>query len=265
MAPFRALRARCDLLLRFSGQYLRSRYRESLLGPAWALVVPLSQLIVFSFVFTSIIPSRWPNVDSSSLVFSLNLFCGIAVYSAFSEILTRSTTILSENSSYIKRVLFPLEIMPVSIVLTALVGLLISFALLVLVHCLIGESLPPLQVVSLPLILTPFFVLLAGVAWFVAAVSIYLPDFRHAALPLTSLLMFLSPVLFPLSAVPEPYRFFIVLNPVTVPIEQFRMVLVVGAWPDLMVLAGYAAVAWIIAWFGYATFAVLRRGFADVV
>ncbi|WP_338824285.1 ABC transporter permease [Bradyrhizobium septentrionale] len=251
--------------MRFSGQDLRSRYRESFLGPAWALVVPLCQLAVFSFVFTSILHSRWSGGEAGSFLFPLNLFCGISVYSVFSEIVTRSTTILSENSSYIKRVVFPLEVMPISIVLTALIGFLISLSILLVGYCIIRESLPPVQALSLPLILVPFFVLLAGLAWLLAGISVYLPDFRHAIFPIVSLLMFLSPVLFPLSSVPEPYRFAIAWNPVTVPIEQLRNALLLGTWPDPLLLAGYAAVAWAVAWLGYATFAVLRRGFADVV
>ncbi len=265
LAPFMALWLHWDLLMRFSGQDLRSRYRESLLGPAWALVVPLFQLAVFSFVFTSILPSRWSGGEAGSFLFPLNLFCGISVYSVFSEVVTRSTTILSENSSYIKRVVFPLEVMPISIVLSALIGFFISLAVLLLGYCLIRESLPAVQALSLPLILVPFFVLLAGLAWFFAGISVYLPDLRHAIFPIVSLLMFLSPVLFPLSSVPEPYRLVIAWNPVTVPIEALRNALVLGAWPDPLLLVGYGAVAWAVAWLGYATFVVLRRGFADVV
>lgn len=263
-APFRALWLHWDLLLRFSTQDLRSRYRESFLGPVWALIVPLCQLAVFGFVFTSILPSRW-SVGEAGFLFPLNLFCGIAVYSAFSEIVTRSTTILTENSSYIKRVVFPLEIMPISVVLTAVVGFVVSLTMLLLASCLLRESLPPVQTLSLPVILVPFFILLVGLAWLFAGISVYLPDLRHAVFPLVSLLMFISPVLFPLSSVPEPYRFAIAWNPVTVPIEQLRNALIVGAWPDPLVLASYTAVAWIVAWFGYASFIVLRRGFADAV
>lgn len=265
LAPFRSLWRNRDLLWRFSKQDLRSRYRESFLGPVWALVIPLCQLAVFTFVFTSILPSRWPVGGAGSLLFPINLFCGISVYSVFSEILTRSTTTLSENSSYIKRVVFPLEVMPISVVLTAVIGFLISLAILLLGSCLIRGSSPPMQVLSLPLILVPFFVLLAGVAWLFAAISVYLPDFRHAVFPIVSLLMFLSPVLFPVSSIPTSYQFAIAFNPVTIPIEQLRDALVVGVWPDLPVLALYAAEAWVVAWLGYATFAVLRRGFADVV
>jgi lipopolysaccharide transport system permease protein len=253
------------LLRRVSEQELSTRYRESLLGPLWAILLPLAQLVVFTFVFGQIIPSRLGTTNQGPLELPLNLFAGILIYTLFSEVVTRSATVLSENASYIKRVVFPVEILPISIILTAFANMAISLLLLILAITVTRAELPPVTALALPLVVLPFLLMLAGLSWMTSAISLYLPDFRHAVTPAVGLFMFLSPVLFPVSSIPESYRIFVYLNPVTVPVEQLRAILLQGAPPDAALLALYAIIAWFVAWLGYGWFVILRRGFADVV
>lgn len=265
LAPMFALFKNWNLLKRVTTQELATRYRESFLGPFWALLVPLAQLAVFTFIFGSVLKSRWPGVNHATLDFPLNLFCGIIIYTMLAETLTRSATIMVDNVTYIKRVVFPVEILPVSAVVVSAVNFLAAFILLVIFFAFSRLEIPLVAILMMPVILAPFFVMLAGLAWLIAATGVYLRDIRHAIGPVMSLMMFLSPVLFPIASIPEQYRIFIYLNPVAVPVEQMRLVLMQGGWPDFYVVGIYALISWVIAWGGHAWFSILRRGFADVV
>lgn len=264
-APFTVGVRHWTLLRRVSEQDLTSRYRESLLGPLWAVLVPLAQLVVFTFVFGTILQSRWGGTSQNALDLPLNLFAGILIHAVFAEVVTRSTTILSENTSYIKRVVFPVEILPLSIIISAFVNMVVSLTLLVLALAIGHGGFAPASVLLAPVVLLPLMIMLCGLSWLVSATTVYLPDFRHAVSPMVTLLMFLSPVLFPLSSIPEDYRFLVYLNPITVPVEQLRAVLIRAELPDFWLLGHYTVIALFIAWLGYVWFGILRRGFADVV
>jgi lipopolysaccharide transport system permease protein len=265
LAPFTEVFRHRTLLRRVSEQDLSARYKESFLGPLWAVLVPLAQLVVFTFVFGRIIPSRWAGANQGVMDLPLNLFAGIIVHTVFAEVVTRSTAVLSENTAYIKRVVFPIQILPVSIIVTACVNMLVSLVLLVLAIAFVHSTFPIASALMAVVILLPLMIMLCGIAWLVSATAVYLPDFRHAVSPVVSLLMFLSPVLFPVSSIPEDYRVFVYLNPITVPVEELRAVIIRGEAPDFGIVSQYAAIALLIAWVGYVWFAVLRRGFADVV
>lgn len=265
LAPFTVGFRHRILLRRVSQQDLSARYKDSLLGPVWAVLVPLAQLVVFTFVFGTIMPSRWGSPSQGTLDLPLNLFAGILIHAVFAEVVTRSTTILGENAAYIKRVVFPVEILPLSIIISAFVNMLVSLSLLVLALAIGHGGFAPASILLTPLILLPLMIMLCGLSWFVSATTVYLPDFRHAVSPVVTLLMFLSPVLFPLSSIPQGYRFLVYMNPITVPVEQLRAVLIRAELPDFWLLGQYAAIALVVAWLGYVWFGILRRGFADVI
>ena len=253
------------LLKRISAQDLAVRYKESFLGPLWAVLVPLAQLAVFTFVFGTIMQSRWGGSSQGAMDLPLNLFAGILVHTFFAEVITRSTAILGDNSSYIKRVVFPIEILPLSVVITACVNMLVSLLLLIVAVALVHPGSAVSMVVFVPFLLMPLVIMLCGLGWLMAATSLYLPDLKQVVSPVVALLMFLSPVLFPVSSIPENYRFLVYLNPITLPVEQLRSVLILGQMPDFWLLGQYLVVALLVAWVGHAWFAILRKGFADVV
>lgn len=265
LAPLTALSRHHYLLSRIVAQDLKARYRESILGFVWALILPLAQLAVFTFVFGTIIPARWPSAGLTPLDFPLVLFCGIIMFTAFAEAITRAPTTLVEGAVYIKRVVFPVQILPVSTVAVAMVNLVFAIVLLIAGSCLAHGRLPQLEILYIPVIICPFALLLLGLCWLLSAAGLYLQDLRHAISPVVSLLLFLSPILYPPSAVPEKVRSLLYFNPITVPVEQLRAVVIYQVQPDLQQLTIYALVAWLIAWAGYAWFVILRRGFADVV
>lgn len=265
LAPFYSAFGHLTLLRRISAHDLSVRYKESLLGPLWAVLMPLAQLAVFTFVFGTIMTFRWGGSSQGPMDLPLNLFAGILVHTFFAEVITRSTAILGENASYIKRVVFPIEILPITVVITACVNMLVSLLLLVVAIALVQSLSAVVMVAFVPLLLMPLVIMLCGLAWFMAATSVYLPDLRHLISPVVALLMFLSPVLFPVSSIPQAYQFLVYLNPITLPVEQLRSVLILGQAPDFWLIGQYSIVAIIVTWLGHAWFAILRRGFADVV
>lgn len=265
LAPFRDTLKNWYLVRRLTDQDLALRYRDSVMGPLWVFLIPLSQLLVFSLIFGTVFPSRWHG-GSGGLEVALNIFCGIVVFAAFSEAISRSASVLLQNRSYITKVVFPLETLPVSVVAVAAVNLLVSLGLLVAVVAVTKHGFGVLlSIVYLPLILAPFLVMLLGLCWLIASSAVYVRDIGHAIGPATNLMMFLSPVLYPLSALPEVLRWVVYLNPISVPIEQLRVVVLQQAPPNFLVLLVYSLAACAVAWAGYLWFSVLRKGFADVV
>jgi lipopolysaccharide transport system permease protein len=169
------------------------------------------------------------------------------------------------NVSYIKKVVFPLEILPIVVLISELFNVLISSIILIVMYfCVIG--IPPLTVLLLPIIIFPLVVMVLGLLWFISALGVYLRDMRQLITVLLGMMAFVSPLLYPLSMITTPLFLRIVyFNPLTVPLEQVRHALFWGAPPDWRIWAGYLAGAWLTAWVGLLWFTHAQRGFADVV
>lgn len=196
--------------------------------------------------------------------FAIILFSGLIVFQLFAEVVTRAPTLVLANTNYVKKVVFPLEILPA----VALGSALFQAAVSVLV--LFGFMLPvygavPLTALWLPVVLAPFCLLILGLAWFLAALGVYLRDINQVLGTVVTALLFLSPIFFPLSALPDWIRPTVALNPISLPVEQTRAVLIWDSAPDFSALAAYSAVALSIAVLGYLFFQNVRRGFADVL
>lgn len=263
VTPFLVIWRNKHLLRRLVVQELQSRYRGSLLGVLWSILVPLSQLLVFTFVFTAIIPARWGGNGGGVGEFALVLFAGLIVYGLFSETVGRAPMLLLENPSYLKKVVFPVELLGVSALCVALVNALISLAIL-LVFDLSLKGTMSVAIISLPFVLMPFLLLLCGLIWFLSATGVYIRDLRYAVGPVLSLLLFLSPVLYPAAALPPQYSWIFALNPLVPVIEQTRAIINHGQWPDPIAVAGLWAMGFFSTWLGYLWFCGTRRGFADV-
>jgi len=264
LTPFVVVWKNKHLLRRLVAQELQSRYRGSLLGVLWSVLVPLSQLLVFTFVFTSVIPSRWGGNSGNVGDFSLVLFAGLIVYGLFSEAVGRAPMLLLENPSYLKKVVFPVELLGVSALCVAVVNALISLAILLLFKLVLTGAVS-VSIVALPLVLVPFLLLLCGLIWFLAATGVYIRDLRYAVGPLLSLMMFLSPVFYPASALPPQFAWIFALNPLVPVIEQVRAIVLYDQWPTMASVAGLWALGMMSIWLGYLWFSGTRRGFADVV
>lgn len=240
------------------------RYRGSVLGLLWSFFNPILMLAVYTFVFSVVFQARWGEAVGGKTEFALTLFAGIIVHSLFAECVNRAPGLILNNVSYVKKVVFPLEILPWVALGSALFHALISIAVLLLAYALIHHSLN-WTVVFLPLLLLPFILLILGLSWFLAATGVYLRDIGQITGFFTTALLFLSPVFYPASALPETYRGLLNLNPLTFVIEQTRNLTLSGVLPDWAGLMIYSFFCVAAAWAGLFWFQKTRRGFADVL
>jgi lipopolysaccharide transport system permease protein len=246
-----------------------ARYRGSIFGVLWHFMNPLLMLAMYTFVFAILFKAKWPNMDSNqglegSAGFALMIFSGMIIHSFFVEVLQKSATIIVNNSNYVKKVIFPLEIFPLAIVGGALLNLAIGIMILLGFAFLSGVA-PSVYLLFLPITLLPLVLISLGISWMLASLGVFIRDIGNVISLLAAALLFLSPVFYPLAQIPERYRDFAYLNPLTITIEEMRKALFYSQAPDIIMLliqslAGVAIVA-----IGFAWFAKSRKGFADIL
>lgn len=240
------------------------RYRGSVMGLLWSFFNPVLMLTVYTFVFSEIFKARWSGGSDSKSEFALVLFAGLIVFNLFAECINRAPDLILSNANYVKKVIFPLEILPFVNLLSALFHTTISLIVWLLAY-LILFGVPHATALYLPLIILPFMLFIMGLSWALASLGVYLRDVGQLISIVTTVLMFLSPLFYPATALPEAYRHLLYLNPLTPAIEQMRAVLYFGHTPDFSLLGAYWAATLVIAWLGFAWFQKTRKGFADVL
>lgn len=240
------------------------RYRGSFLGILWSFFNPVFMLGVYTFFFSVVFKARWTGGGNSKTEFALVLFAGMIVFNLFSECVKRAPDLILSNVNYVKKVVFPLEILPFVAFAAAAFHLLVS-VLVWLVFYVVFFGTPQLTVTLLPLILLPLALLTLGLSWFLASLGVYLRDVGQVVGVLTTALLFLSPIFYPVTALPQNYQVFLHLNPLTHIIEQTREVLVWGNVPDPKVWGISLFVSAGIAWSGFVFFQKTRKGFSDVL
>lgn len=240
------------------------RYRGSVMGILWSFLNPLFLLAVYTFVFSEIFKARW-NVESDSKTeFALVLFAGLLIFNLFAECINRAPGLILANPNYVKKVVFPLEILPVVVLLAGAFHALISLGVWMLAY-LVFFGIPHATIVYLPFIVFPLMLFILGTSWALASLGVYLRDVGQFIGVITMVLMFMSPVFYQATSLPAAYRHFIYLNPLTPAIEQARDVLFWGKAPDLQMLGFCWMASLFIAWLGFAWFQKTRQGFADVI
>jgi len=240
------------------------RYRGSAMGILWSFLNPILMLTVYTFVFNVVFRARWGGEDSSKIEFAIILFVGLIIHALFAECVNRAPSLILGNVTYVKKVVFPLEILPWVAMGSALfhlsISVLVLLAAFALTHFYVHWT-----IVFLPLLLVPLVLLTMGITWFVASVGVFLRDVGQTTGIITTIMLFLSPVFFPVSSLPEAYRVLLQVNPLTFMIEQAREVVVWGRPPDWQGLGIYLLLSLIVAWLGLYWFQKTRRGFADVL
>ena len=212
-----------QLIVQMTKREVVGRYKGSAMGLAWSFFNPVLMLLVYTFVFSEIFKSRWGGVggDDSKTQFSVVLFVGMIVLGLFSEVVNRAPSLILGNVNYVKKVIFPLEILPIITMGAALFHSLISLCVLLAAFALFNGYLQ-WTAVFIPLVLLPLVIVTTGLAWILAAIGVFLRDVGQTIGIITTVLMFLSPVFYPVTAVPERFRPFIMANPLTFIIEQAR-------------------------------------------
>lgn len=254
-----------DLLYQMSVRDIHARYRGSLLGVLWMILTPLLMLAIYTFVFGVVFQARWgTNGESDTLGFALTLYSGLIVHSLLGDVLTRSTSIILQHGNYVKKVVFPLGILPVMVVSSALFFFIIQLAVLLVVMLLCGYTIPPTALL-IPLVIAPLLLFCLGAGWMIASIGVFIRDLQHLMGLLVTMLLFLSPIFYPASALPEAYRPLLYLNPLTPIIENLRAVLMDGRMPDWNMLVAYALLSLLFCQLGHVWFNRTRKGFNDVL
>lgn len=253
------------LIVQLAGRDIAARYRGSMLGMGWSLLNPLLLLAVYTFVFSTVFQARFgAQASESKFDFALMLFAGMIVHGFFAECLSRAPMVILGNVNFVKKVVFPLEVYPAVILLSTLFHSAISLAVL-MVFAIAAHGSLPITVMLLPVVLAPFALLILGLCWFLASLGVYMRDIAQTIGLLMTVLMFLSPIFYPLSALPAWLQPYLALNPLTLIIESLRGALLLGIVPDWQTLGIYSLVAIVIACSGFWWFQKTRRGFADVL
>lgn len=262
---WRSLVQHRNLIIQMSKREIIGRYKGSLLGVFWSFVTPLLMLVVFTFVFGEIFQSKWPGSKATGgLDFAVPLFAGFLIYTFFAECISRAPGLITGNVNYVKKVVFPLEILAVTSLLAAIFHLLAAYIILITLILFSGWELT-WSMLLLPVIFLPFMFLVIGFSWGLAALGVYLRDISHIIGPILTAMMFLSPVFYSLESVSQKFLFIYYLNPLTLIIEESRSVLLYGNMPNLSLLAIYTIISLTIFWLGYSFFQKTRKGFADVL
>lgn len=242
------------------------RYQGSVMGLAWSFVTPILMLLVYTFVFSVVFRARWGvgGEEESRAQFAMVLFAGLIIYNLFAEVLNRAPNLIISNASYVKKVVFPLEILPVIALLSGLFHSVVSVGVLLCAIYFINGSMH-WTFILLPFAFVPLILVVLGLSWILASLGVFLRDVGQTVSIITSVMMFLSPIFFPVSALPERFQAIMMANPLTFIIEMARDVLIWGQQPNWLVWAVYTAVSCVFAWLGFVWFQKTRKGFADVL
>ena len=252
------------VVAQLSRRAILGRYRGTMLGLLWSLFTPLLLLAVYTFVFGTVLPIRWPDDEAGNLQFAAILFSGMLIHGILADCLTQASTLIVSNPQYVKKVVFPLEVLPWVTVISAFFQGLLSTCVLGAYLLFVNGALH-WTIIFLPLPLFSLWLVCLGVTWLVAATAVFLKDIAQVTGILSTVLFFMAPILYPKTALPEQFQVFLYLNPITFVIEQFRDLALWGRLPNWGGLAAYTGVALIFSWGSLAWFQKTRRGFADVL
>jgi len=262
--PYASLVTQGRLVLDLARRDVSGRYRGAIGGHLWAFLTPLLMLAIYSFVFGYIFKSRWTSAETGDINFSIVLFVGLIFANFLSECLNRGPSLVVSNPNYVKKVVFPLEILPWVAAGGALFHAAISVVVLLLAMIVTGTPIATTALL-LPLVFVLFVPMAAGFMWFLAAMGVFFRDLQQFVTVVATALVFLAPIFYPRTMLPEQYRWLLSLNPLTFIVEAGRDLVLWNRLPDWQATMGYALAALVVAWLGWATFQLTRRGFADVL
>ena len=253
-----------NLIVALTRREIAGRYQGSLLGRFWSFFVPLLMLGIYTFVFSVVFQARWPASSGSKSEFALILFVGLTLFNVFAESVSRAPGLIVGNPNFVKKVIFPLEILPAVSLLTSLFHGTINLAVWAIFFA-IFIGIPPWTALALPIVIAPLAALTLGVTYLLASVGVYFRDIGQIIGVAITAGMFLTPIFYAASALPDIYQTVLWLNPLTYYVEQGRQLLIFGTLPPLLPSLAAYLIAFAALWAGFAAFQALRSGFADVL
>lgn len=260
----RIIRNNISLLWQLSIRNISSRYRGSWLGLIWCFVQPLMMLCVYTFVFSIVFKARWGDLGGGRGTFAIVMFCGMALYTIFAECVSGNCAVITSNPNFVKKVIFPLEILPLAQTLSSFILGTVWFVLLFLGTIFIYGTIS-WTMLLLPLVLIPLFLFSLGVSYFVASFGVFVRDTSYVVQVILQILFFMTPIFYPIKAVPEEYRWPLQVNPLTLMIEEARNVFLYGRLPSWEFLGIAFLVSLLTLQLGFAWFYKTKKGFADVL
>lgn len=243
---------------------ISQRYKGSILGGLWSVLVPLLMLAIYTVVFSEIFEAKWGTMTDDKYLFAMVLFCGLSAFNMLSEVMNRATTLIISHANYVKKVIFPLELLPVMTTVTALFNSVISFGVLLVGELVIYRRVPVTVILGVVNFI-PLILLCVGVSLIISAMSVYLKDIANAISVIVTVLMYISPVFFALESVPENFRLICIWNPLTYIIENFRNVMLYGQGLNVsyfLIALGTSVLVYSV---GFVVFRRTKEGFADVL
>lgn len=253
------------LYLQWFKRDVAGRYRGSVLGLLWPLLQPVLQITVFTLIFYKFMNMRWPVVsgESTALDYSLNVFAGLAVFNFFSEVLGRAPIAILSQPNLVTKVRFPLFILPAVTVGGALIHIAVGSLVLIVMSAL--NSHLTWAALWLPVLLVPLITYALALALLLASLGVYLRDIAQVMPSVTSVLMFLTPIFYPASAIPPALRPLFEINPIAWGAQALRNILLTPAPLDLLALGGHTLAAFSLLGVAVLTFKTLEKGFSDVL
>lgn len=263
-APIRSATGNLRLIRQLARREIEMKFLGSTLGMLWVLLVPLLMLGVYTFVFGSVFKARWPGaIEGSMADFAVRMFAGLVVFAFFADVVGRSPRLVIDYPNFVKKVAFPVECLPWVAAAAASVTFVASLAILIVASAWLNGM--HWTVVLLPVYLLPLVLLTVGLSWALAALGVFFRDLAQIVAVVVSAMLFLTPIFYPVSAVPESFREAMLVNPLTFYAEAARNLVIDGRIPSPIEFARAVTIAIAVFLLGYAWFRKARTAFADVV
>lgn len=267
-APFKLISDNRELLRQLVKRNIYGRYKGTVGGLAWSVIQPLLMLAVYTFIFSVVFKARWGNLPSGGLdgsyAFSVIMFCGMTVFSVFSESITAAPMLIVGNPNYVKKVIFPIEILPIAQVISSMIINLIWMAILFIGAVFLLNSLS-WTMLLLPVIFIPFLFFTAGLSFFVASLGVYFRDLAYVTGIIVQILFLLTPIFYSTQMVPEKFQFVLQLNPLTWVVEETRSVFLFKQLPNWDAIIVIIIMSFVTFQLGYVWLNKTKKGFADVL
>lgn len=260
---FNIILNRRSLVLELIRREFTSHYRGTIGGLIWPILQPVLMLTVYSFTFGYILQARG-GLGENNTSYVLLLFSGLIIHHAFAESINKSVRLILSNQNFVKKIVFPLELLSLTLCLSILINLTVSLLILLTAITLL-DGMPGVNALWTLLVIIVFIPTMLAASWFLAAVGVFLRDIGQVTGILSHALLFLSPVFYRLDNAPEPMQTFLKLNPITVIIEQLREVLIYSNPPNFSALGVYFIIASIFALISYLMFMKSKSVFADML
>lgn len=253
------------LILMLTRRDIEARYRGSALGTAWMLAAPLVTLAVYTFVFSFVFQGKWNGIINQGYKgYAIILFSGLVIFNFFSECLNRAPNIVRDNVNYVKKIVFPLELLSVIYCLSSMFQMFVNYIILLAFYVLL-IGVPPWTVLIFPFFLLPLFIFSLAITWLFSSLGVFLPDIKQVTGIMSTVLMFISPVFYSITAIPEKYRYLMYLNPLTFVLEQNKDLLFRGLISniDTYIYSLIASLFFMVCC--YIWFMKTKKAFADVL